>query len=264
MISVRSSTQEKPGKKGKTVTFRFYEELNDFLPSGKRKKNFEYQFSGSPTVKDAIEAIGIPHIEVDLILVNGESVSFSHQLSGNENISVYPVFESLDISPINRLREQPLRVTRFILDVHLGKLAKYLRMTGFDTLYEKDYSDADIVKISIEGKRIILTRDLGILKHKTITHGYWIRSQDPFEQIREVVRRFDLVDHFNPFHRCMNCNGLIKEVPKDQVLKELQPNTRQYYSDFYQCIKCNNIYWKGSHYNRMMKFIDVIQKESDE
>ena len=262
MTPVKSSTQNKRGRKVKSATFRFYEELNDFLPSGKRKKEFEYSFSGSPTVKDAIEAIGVPHIEVDLILVNGKSVSFSYHLSEEDNLSVYPVFESLDISPVNRLRKHPLRVTRFILDVHLGKLAKYLRMTGFDTLYEKDYSDAEIVKISLNEKRIILTRDIGILKHKKITHGYWIRSQDPLEQFREVVRRFDLIDNFSPFHRCMTCNGLIREVPKEHIIKDLQPNTRQFYNVFYRCTECDNIYWKGSHYDRMVQFIDQIRKDT--
>ncbi len=245
----------------KTASFRFYEELNDFLPEQKRKKNFSYRFSGSPSVKDAIEAIGIPHSEVDLILINGESVTFSHHLSEKDSVSVYPVFESLDISPVNRLRENPLRDTRFILDVHLGKLAKYLRMAGFDTLYERHYSDSEIVDISRNEKRIILTRDVGILKYKRVTHGYWIRSQNPVEQFREVIRHFDLYNQFQPFQRCMHCNGVIEKAPKSQVTQHLKPKTRQYYNDFYRCTRCNKIYWKGSHVKRMQELMNSIEKD---
>ncbi len=246
----------------KTASFRFYEELNDFLPEQKRKKSFSYRFSGSPSVKDAIEAIGVPHSEVDLILVNGESVTFSHHLSEEDNVSVYPVFECLDISPVNRLRENPLRDTRFILDVHLGKLAKYLRMTGFDTLYERHYSDSEIVDISRNEKRIILTRDVGILKYKRVTHGYWIRSQDPVEQFREVIRHFDLSSQFQPFQRCMHCNGVIEKTSKSQIIQHLKPRTRQYYNDFYQCARCKKVYWKGSHVKRMQELMNSIEKDN--
>ena len=239
----------------KIAHFRFYEELNDFLPAVSRKKSYPYRFSGSPSVKDAIEAIGIPHTEVDLILVNGDSVGFNYQLSENDRISVYPVFESLNISGIGKLRDKPLRNPAFILDVHLGKLAKYLRMTGFDTLYEKNYVDSEIVEISHKERRIILTRDIGILKHKTIRHGYWVRSQNPKEQFREVIKRFDLYDIIRPFHRCINCNGLISKIQKDQIVNQLEPNTRNYYHEFYRCGSCKKIYWKGSHYERMQKFI---------
>lgn len=242
----------------KTAQFRFYEELNDFLPGRNRKKDFLYHFSGNPSVKDAIESIGVPHIEVDLILVNGEPVPFSYHLHEDDRVSVYPVFESFDISRINRLRNKPLRNPRFILDVHLGKLARYLRMTGFDTLYDKFYSDSEIVRISTGESRIILTRDKGLLKHKAISHGYWIRSQDPVEQFREVIRRFDLDSRFHPFHRCIICNGLITKKPKEEIMDTLKPRTRQYYNEFYQCNNCSKIYWKGSHYHRMQEFIDTI------
>jgi len=262
MASTRSSGESHPKRYMKTAHFRFYEELNDFLSEQKRKKEFAYGFYGSPTVKDAIEAIGIPHIEIDLILVNGKSVTFDHRLSEKDTVSVYPVFESLDISPAIKLREYPLRETRFILDVHLGKLVKYLRMTGFDTLYEKYYSDSEIVEISLKDRRIILTRDRGILKYRSVTHGYWIRSQNPSEQFREVIRRFDLVNCFHPFYRCMSCNGLIKKARKDEIIDKLKPRTIQFYNDFYQCAKCSKIYWQGSHYKKMKEFISHLEKGS--
>ena len=172
--------------------FRFYEELNDFLPTDKRKIAFPYKFSGSPSVKDVIEAIGVPHTEVDLILVNGNSVKFCHKLSHGDHISVYPVFENLDISHVSRLRPKPLRKTRFIVDVHLGRLSRLLRMLGFDTLYKNNYKNEEIITEALTQKRIILTRDQGLLKNRSITHGYLIRGTDPHEQAREVICRFDL------------------------------------------------------------------------
>ena len=153
-----------PAVYDKAANFRFYEELNDFLPENKRKIEYSYAFYGTPAVKDAIEAEGVPHTEVDLILVNGKSVGFDYLLQHSDRVSVYPVFETLDISPVIRLREKPLRESKFILDVHLGKLTKLLRRLGFDSNYRNDYSDPEIVNISLKEKRIILTRDRGILK----------------------------------------------------------------------------------------------------
>jgi len=116
--------------------FRFYAELNDLLPSRKRKElEHEFSFFGKNTVKDAIESFNIPHTQVDLIVVNQVSVGFDYLLNPGDRVSVYPVFETLDISPVTRLRPKPLRHPAFILDVHLGKLARLMRMAGFDTLY---------------------------------------------------------------------------------------------------------------------------------
>ena len=176
----------------KVAQFRFYEELNDFLFPSKKKTLFSYQFNGTPSIKDVIEGMGVPHTEVDLILVNGISVGFDYHLLHGDHVSVYPVFESLDISPIVLLREKPLRKSTFILDVHLGKLARSLRMLGFDSLYRNDYEDSEIISISVKEKRIILTRDQDILKRRAVTRGYLIRSTSLEEQIHEVLSRFDL------------------------------------------------------------------------
>ncbi len=200
----------------RTINIRFYEELNDFLPKDKKKVTFEHTFSGKMTVKDIIESLNVPHTEIDLILLNGKSVDFNARPESGDRISVYPVFESLDISNVTRLRPEPLRNPRFILDVHLGKLAKYLRMLGFDSLYQNDFEDDEIIEISIKEKRIILTRDLGILKNNKVTHGYWIRSQKPKVQMNEVLNRFDLSNQIEPLNRCIECNGKIAEVDKGQ------------------------------------------------
>lgn len=242
---------------GKTAWFRFYEELNDFLPAAGRKRDFPYSFYGNPSVKDAIEAIGIPHVEVDMIIANGAPVDFSFRLSDGDHVSVYPVFESLYIGA-TPLRPKPLRKTKFILDVHLGRLAKYLRMCGFDSLFEARSTDAEIVEISVREKRIILTRDRGLLKNKLVTHGYWIRSSVAKEQLSEVLERFDLKNDLNPFTRCMECNGELIPVPKEEVAGTLLPQTKEHFNDYMICTLCSKVYWEGSHYENMRKFITEI------
>jgi len=237
------------------ATFRFYEELNDFLPQQQKKKDIEYAFEESPSIKDPIEALGVPHTEVELIVVNGASVGFDYRLQDGDRVAVYPMFESLDISPLVKLREKPLRNPRFICDVHLGKLARYLRMLSFDTLYRNDYKDAEIVVLSVEGRRAVLTHDRKLLHHRVITHGYWVRSPDPREQVDEILRRFDLHGLIQPMHRCLVCNGLIKEVAKEDVMDRLEPLTKKYYDEFYRCASCGKIYWKGSHYQRMQRLV---------
>lgn len=245
------------------VEFRFYEELNDFLPKEKRKKSFSYKFRHNQNVKDAIEALGVPHAEVDLILVNGATQDFSYTLQNADYISVYPVFESLDISEVTILRPKPLRETKFILDVHLGKLCKYLRMLGFDTYYRNNLQDDEIVKIALDENRIILTRDIGILKNGQVSHGYWVRSQHSDKQLSEVIRRFDLRLHIQPFLRCISCNGLIESVVKSKIEHRLNDNTRAYFTEFYQCRSCGKVFWEGSHYENMKKFMDNLLQNKD-
>ncbi len=249
--------------KERRAQFRFYEELNDFLPLKMRKKIFQYEFEGSPSIKDAIEAIGVPHTEVDLIIVNGRSVDFNYHLQNMDFVSVYPVFESLDISPITHLRPEPLRRTRFILDTQLGKLARLLRMLGLDTLYKNDYDDNQIIEISLSEKRIILTRDRGILKNKKVTRGYWVRSTRAEEQIVEILNRFDLHTQIRPFTRCLKCNGIIKRVNKQDIICHIPKMTGNYYEQFYRCERCKKIYWKGPHYKRMNKKIEELMRKAD-
>jgi len=240
------------------ATFRFYAELNDLISNPRKGTDAPYRFQGSPSVKDAIEAQGVPHTEVDLVLANGLSVDFNYHLQPGDRISVYPMFESMDISPIIRLRQKPLRDTRFILDVHLGKLARRLRMLGFDTLYRNDFKDQDIVIIAGIENRVILTRDRGILKIKAVTRGYYVRSSIPYDQITEVLDRFDLYSRIQPFFRCMDCNGLITPVNKTEIEDRLQRKTKVYYQDFAGCSVCGKLYWKGTHYEKMTVYIDRL------
>ncbi|MCK5130710.1 MAG: Mut7-C ubiquitin/RNAse domain-containing protein [Candidatus Sabulitectum sp.] len=244
-----------------TAFFRFYEELNDFLPEKQCKTAFPYEFIGHPSIKDTIEAIGVPHAEIDLILVDGESVDFVYRMHGGEHVSVYPVFELLDITNLIHLRTQPLRVTKFVVDVNLGKLAHKLRLLGFDTLYRNDFKDSEIVECSLQEKRIILTRDKGVLKYRVVTHGYWIRSDAPKEQIKEVVSRFQLERNFRPFSRCSSCNGLLHQVEKTLLHDRLPNDTKLYYDVFMECKCCRKLYWRGSHYDHICEWIKDLERK---
>ncbi len=241
-----------------SAEFRFYAELNDFLPLTRQQRTFTYVFDLRAPVKDMIESMGVPHPEVDLILANGESVDFSYSVQNGDRISVYPMFESIDITPVLRVRPKPLRKTRFVLDVHLGRLATFLRMLGFDTLYRNDYDDAELAIISSSEGRILLTRDRGLLKRSIVTHGYCLRTTNPRRQLTEVLSRFDLFGAIHPFQRCLSCNGTLESVAKAAILDRLPPKTRQYYNEFRRCQACDRIYWQGSHYKRMQKFIENV------
>jgi uncharacterized protein with PIN domain len=200
-----------------TATFRFYEELNDFLARPLRRRAFSYACAPGATAKHMIEALGVPHTEVELILVNGESVGFNHPLADGDRIAVYPKFEALDIQPLLRVRERPLRVVRFIADAHLGGLAPLLRLAGFDTLYDNHFPDADIEALAAEQQRIVLTRDRELLKRRSITHGCYVRTLRPREQLREVFERLDLAGSAQPFRLCLMCNVPLRRIPKEEV-----------------------------------------------
>ena len=238
--------------------FRFYEELNDFLPASRRKQRFPHAFSRRASIKDMVEALGVPHTEIEVILVNGKSVDFSYIVNDGDDISVYPMFESLDIRPLLKLRPQPLRLPRFVLDTHLGRLARYLRLLGFDCLYQNDFQDDELAVISSEQKRTLLTRDRLLLQRKIITRGYFVRATLPLEQTLEVLRRFDLSRDIRPLGRCIRCNGLLEDIGKDAIQARLEPKTRRYYRRFRICPECGQIYWRGSHFRQMRQLIDTL------
>jgi len=238
--------------------FRFYEELNDFLPPLKRKTVVTYAFSGTPSIKDAIEAIGVPHTEIDLIVVNGESVGFDYQLKNGDRVAVYPEFESLDISPVLRLRPKPLRRTAFIADVHLGKLARLLRLLGLDISFDPKLTPVEIMRIARLEHRIILTRSRALLRTRDVTHGYWLRSSDPLEQVREIVARFDLEHNLKPFTRCLKCNGVLQSVALNDIRDCLLPKTATHFREFQRCSQCSRIYWNGSHYHNLTMVVRQV------
>ncbi len=242
------------------ANFRFYAQLNYFLPPSKRKITFVHYFKKSRSIKDAIEALGVPHTEVDLIIANKESVDFCYLLQDGDLIGVYPRWRSIDITPIVKVRPIEMFFPRFILDVHLGKLAKNLRLLGFDTLYRNDYNDEELAEISRREQRILLTRDVGLLMRSAVNYGYYVRNTNPWKQLLEVVRHFDLLEKVNPFQRCLCCNGSISLVDKKLISDRLPEKAKQYYDEFYLCRQCERIYWKGSHHQKMQKFIEQIHR----
>lgn len=243
------------------ATFRFYEELNDFLPPPRRKRAFEHGFRGPVAIKDAIEALGVPHTEIELILVNGRSVRFSYRLRDGDHVSVYPVFETFDVTPLLRLRPRPLRISRFVLDTHLGALARYLRLLGFDTLYSNSCDDAELARLAHEQRRILLTRDVGLLKRNRVTRGYFLRQVRPINQVREIVERFDLRGQARPFRRCIRCNGLLGAVSRRALTGQLDVRILERHQSFRRCRSCGQIYWPGSHFARMQRLVEQILED---
>ena len=239
------------------VTFRFYGQLNDFLPPRCRQRGFRRMLAASASVKDAIEALGVPHPEVDVILVNGRSEDFANRLSDGDRVSVYPAFRSIDLAGLHRAGADPPRPARFVLDVHLRKLAFLLRLCGFDALLEAD--DPDVAAISAHEARIALTRDVGLLKRSAILHGHWVRHTDPELQLTEVLERFDLVHRMKPFARCLRCNTPLVSVDAAAVTDRLPPRTRTSFHQFRQCSGCGRLYWEGSHYARLARLIERVR-----
>ena len=234
-----------------TSRFRFYEELNDFLHEDRRKREFPIEIDRARSVKDAIESAGVPHTEVDLILVDGHSVDFTHVLRGGERVAVYPMFEALDIAPIQRLRPMPLREPRFVADGHLGKLARHLRMAGFDTVWANDRPDDEIVNLSIAERRTILTRDKAMLRRRDVSRGYFVRAIESEKQLSEVLRALQLEALVAPFTRCRECNTVLEDVAREEVVEKLPERIRDLYDRFRRCRGCGRVYWEGSHFARM-------------
>lgn len=246
------------------ATYRFYEELNDFLAPIRRKREFDYDSARAATVKNAIEALGVPHTEVELIIANGKSVDFSHMVQDGDRIAVYPMFEALDIRPLLRVRPEPLRRLRFIADAHLGGLARMLRMLGFDTLYSNDFKDEDIRATSVREGRVVLTRDRELLKCSDITHGCYVHALRPMDQWKEVVDRLQLQRDAQPFTLCLHCNEPLQQIDKATVVDLLPEKVAKYYDRFCTCPSCKRIYWEGSHWKRMHGWLDHLAGEQEQ
>ncbi len=237
---------------------RFYAELNDFLHPSQKHKSFEFFFKGRVTVREAVESLGVPHSAVDLILINGQSAGIAQKVEEGDLISVYPEFETFDISEISEIRKKPLRSSCFIVDAHLGKLTRDLRMLGFDSLFAGKMSDMEIINVSVREKRTILTRDRDLLKSQKVDHGYYVRETRAPDQLREVITRFDLWSQFRPFTRCLVCNGILQEVDREEVIGLVKPELTAVFEDFYRCSECKRIYWEGSHYLKMLERINGL------
>lgn len=242
------------------IEVRAYAELNDFVAAPLRGHTVRRPFKPHQSVKDVLEAMGIPHTEVDLILVNDAARGFDYRPVSGDRVAAYPVFEALDIGPTGRLRPVPLRDPRFVVDVNLGRLAWLLRLFGFDVWWSNDADDQTLAEISGAQRRILLTRDRGLLKRRAVTHGLFVRSDDPEEQAVAVIRRLDLERRLAPLSRCVRCNGMLAPVAKEDVIDELQPLTREHYDDFSRCTQCGRIYWAGSHHAKLVALVERLRR----
>jgi uncharacterized protein len=241
-----------------TATFRFYEELNDFIAKPLRRREFSCVCARAATTKHMIEALGVPHTEVELILVNGESVGFERVLEDGDRVSVYPKFEALDVTPLLRVRTEPLRTIRFVADAHLGGLAHLLRLAGFDTLYDNHYADEAIEALASSEARIVLTRDRELLKRRTISHGCYVRALKPQIQLREVFDRLDLARSVRPFRLCLTCNAPLRRIEKSEIAARVPEGVFERQALFVTCDVCNRIFWEGSHWKRMRALVDSL------
>jgi hypothetical protein len=241
-----------------TATFRFYEELNTFLSPEHRKRAFDAVCARAATTKHMIEALGVPHTEVELVLVNGESTGFDRLLEDGDRVAVYPKFEAINITPLLRVRDYPLRTIHFVADAHLGGLAHLLRMAGFDTLYDNNFHDSEIAAIAEKENRIVLTRDIELLKRRTITHGCYVHALKSTEQFREIFDRLDLVRKAHPFTLCMHCNAPLRAIDKALVEDRLPPRVREHHQRFSTCDICHRIFWEGSHWRSMLAVLESV------
>lgn len=256
-----------------TARLTFHGDLTFFLRS--INQTVERRLTEKTSIKDVIESCGVPHPEVDLILIDGVPVDFTRTIEGEMNVDVYPVEAAPLPSPAQRLQQRGL--TRFVADGHLGKLTRDLRLLGFDVLYDRDPSDRQLLELitldqpsqsygsaGSTGYRALLTRDRRLLMHSIVQHGYYLRSQEPLEQTTEVLRRFDLFDLIRPFTRCLRCNASLQPIDKNTVIDRLEPLTKIYYHDFRRCTGCEQLYWPGSHFGKLQTRIQEIRSRFEQ
>jgi uncharacterized protein with PIN domain len=236
----------------KVARIDFAPALRTLLKPDLRDQPLEMGFQGRQTLKHLIESLGIPHTEIGRLQAGDRAVPSSYIVMHGDRIRVWPAEET------HPLTDEPT----FVLDGHLGRLASRLRMLGLDCLYRCDYEDSELVEISTSQERILLTRDRRLLMHKILSRGYLVRSLYPLEQFHEVVQRYKLTTWIRPFQRCLRCNHLLEPVEKETILERLEPLTRKYYDDFRICQSCHQVYWKGSHYERMLDLIESLSTQS--
>ena len=256
---------------GHRVEVRFHGSLGELVVSQRRGHTHPVEVRGhthrvevapGTTVKDLIESLGVPHTEVDVIVVDGTSVGFGHQVADGETVGVYPMAGAVDVTPVLHLQPSPPGRPAFVVDVHLGRLARSLRLLGFDVLWRNDLTDSELAAISAGDRRILLTRDRQLLKRSQVATGYLVRSTERHVQLAEVLARYDLADRIAPFGRCLACNGLLEDVAKDVVAGRLPPRARRDYTEFRQCPDCGRIYWRGSHYDRLATVVEEVRRKA--
>jgi len=245
----------------KTVSLSFSSELRFFLPDREQATPRALALPEPAAVKHAIEAVGVPHTEVGMVLVNGDAVNLAHLVQPSDAITIFGLLDAPVRADAVLLRPALSRPPRFVIDTHLGRLASYLRLFGFDALYRNTYNDAELAAISATEDRVLLTRDRGLLKRKIVVYGWCVRDTRPQYQLVEVMVRYALASEAAPWTRCARCNGLLTPVSKDEILDQLEPRTKLYYNKFKRCEQCGQIYWQGSHMQKMQSFVSRVLAE---
>lgn len=238
---------------------RCYAELNDFLPAPLRRRAFTCTFTVPGSVKDALESLGIPHPEIDLILVNGAPAGFDRIIAHGDRIAAFPRFRCLDVSGISPVHVPALEEARFALDGHLGRLARYLRLLGFDAAHDPQADDEHLAALAAADDRILLTRDLDLLKRRVVHRGYRVRATNPRDQLVEVVQHFDLAGRFDPLTRCLACGERLVAAGPAEVAAVLPPNVAGRYPEYQRCPGCERVYWPGSHHRRLSALVDWVR-----
>jgi uncharacterized protein len=240
------------------VRLKFHDDLTFFLKSKANNKVIARILGEKTSVKDVIESCGVPHPEVDLILVNGKPVDFSYPIAKDADVELYPVLSQPLLFKGKRLQIHSFG--RFVADGHLGTLARNLRLLGFDVAYDQQAQDRQLLRVMEREDRALLTRDRHLLMHAIVRHGYCPRSQNAHDQTIEVIRRFDLSDSITPFTRCLRCNAPLQKVAKSKVIEKLEPLTKVYYKEFRRCTGCGQIYWAGSHFSKLQRRLEKIRE----
>ena len=240
------------------ATFRFYARLNAFLAVERRGQAFRCSCAESATTKHMIEALGVPHIEVALVLVNGAPAGLDWPIEAGDRVAVYPKFEQLDIGSLTATEPLPPGPPRFVADAHLGGLARLLRMAGFDTLYDNNFEDAAMAELANRERRALLTRDRALLMHRLVLHGCYVHAIKPQDQLRELYQRFDLASHARPFSLCLSCNVPLHPVDKEAILDRVPPRVQARHERFWRCDQCDRIFWEGTHWQDMRALLDSL------
>lgn len=236
------------------ISITFFGSLTDLS----KARMIELEPGVNQTIKDCIERLGVPHTEVYFITLNGKFVKFDKIVENGEMYFVYPdcdfeIPEEYILTP--KYEGEP----KFILDIHLGGLTRYLRMLGIYADFGV-IEDEKIIEKATNEDLIILTKDRIMLKNSEVKHGYIVRSDDPKQQLIEVSRRYKLKDWFNPFTRCIVCNGRLLPIEKSKILDKIPEKVKEMYDEFSICSGCEKIYWGGTHYEKMVRFIEEIRK----
>jgi uncharacterized protein with PIN domain len=252
------------GRRLMRVHVRLYGTLGDFVAPDRRGVGFDVELNGRRSVKDLIESVGVPHCEVHVVLVDGAGVEFEHVVAGGERMAVYPHFSEIDVGALPTAGAPPPSAPRFVLDGHLGRLAAYLRAAGYDVAHDRDADDAAIARRAADEGRVVLTRDVGLLKRSLVRHGAFVRATDPRKQLDEVVRRFRIADQARPFTRCLRCNTPLVALPKEQARDRVPPRVFERFEEFVECPTCGRAFWRGTHHAALLDVMSAAVRQGEE